>query len=142
MCSTDQLEASLGPGSGGGAGHQYPTLVLTNSGTTSCTMSGYPGVSFVGGSSGTQLGDAAARDTTVAATTLTVEPGASVHADLDITQAANYPEDTCGPTPATGLRVYPPDQTAALFVASDDFTACANAGTTLITVRPVQAGSE
>lgn len=139
-CTSDDLEARLATGSGGGAGHLYPILVLENTGSRACTTGGYPGVSFVGGGNGTQLGDVARRDTAVEPQVLTVEPGASVHAELDITQADNYSPDACRPTDADGLRIYPPDQDQALFIATTDYRACSLAGTSLITVRALQAG--
>ncbi len=61
-CRTSQLTASLGTGTGAAAGHVYPFLVLTNKAATACTVTGYPGVSFVGDGNGTQLGAAATRE--------------------------------------------------------------------------------
>lgn len=130
----------MGAGQGGGAGHFFPYLVLTNSGTTICTLRGYPGVSFVGNGNGTQLGAPADRDTSVAVTTIVLAPGAAAHAQLNITVAANYDAATCQPVTANGFRVYPPDQTAALFVATSDYTACANASVKLLQVRALQSG--
>lgn len=42
---------------GGGVGSSYPYLVLTNSGSADCSVTGYPGVSLAAG--GTQIGAAA-----------------------------------------------------------------------------------
>jgi len=141
-CVAAQLTATLGAGTGGGAGHQYPYLVLTNKGSTPCTVTGYPGVSFVGNGNGTQLGAPAARDAGgIAITTLTLAPGAAAHAQLDIVNAGNFDASTCNPKAADGLRVYPPDDTSALFVAATGFTACQNASVIVIHVRPLQAGA-
>ena len=41
---------------------------------------------------------------------------------------------------ADGLRVYPPDQTEALFVPSSDYTACANPETSIISVKALTPG--
>lgn len=120
----------------------YPVLVLTNKGTTACTVKGYPGVSFVGNGNGTQLGAAATREAAgIPITTLTLAPGAAAHAQLNITVAGNYDPATCKPKAADGLRVYPPDETHPLFIASTAFTACQNASVVLILVRPLQAGA-
>ena len=141
-CVASKLTVTLGPGTGGGAGHQYPVLVLTNKGATACTLSGYPGVSFVGNGNGTQLGAAAAREAAgIPVTTLTVAPGASAHAQLNITNAGNYDAATCSPKAADGLRVYPPNETHSLFVATTSYTACQKTSVVVIQVRPLQAGA-
>jgi hypothetical protein len=141
-CLVAQLTAALGAGAGGGAGHMYPFLVLTNKGTTACTVRGYPGVSFVGNGSGTQLGAAATREAAgITITTLTLAPGQSAHSQLSITVAGNYDPATCKPKAADGLRVYPPAETHSLFVASTTYTACQNAAVVLMLVRPLQAGA-
>ncbi len=141
-CLVAQLTATLGAGAGGGAGHMYPFLVLTNKGTTACTVRGYPGVSFVGNGSGTQLGAAATREAAgITITTLTLAPGQSAHSQLSITVAGNYDPATCKPKAADGLRVYPPAETHSLFVASTAYTACQNASVVLMLVRPLQAGA-
>jgi hypothetical protein len=140
-CLVAQLTATLGAGAGGGAGHMYPFLVFTNKGTTACTVRGYPGVSFVGNGSGTQLGAAATREAAgITITTLTLAPGQSAHSQLSITVAGNYDPATCKPKAADGLRVYPPAETHSLFVASTAYTACQNASVVLMLVRPLQAG--
>ena len=141
-CLATQLTVALGPGSGGGAGHQYPVLVLTNKGATACTVTGYPGVSFVGSGNGTQLGAAATREAAgIPVTTLTLAPGASAHAQLNITNAGNYDPTTCKPKVADGLRVYPPNETHSIFVASTAYTACQSVSIVVIQVRPLQAGA-
>lgn len=141
-CLAAQLTATLGAGAGGGAGHLYPFLVLTNKGNTPCTVKGYPGVSFVGSGNGTQLGAAASRDAGgIAITTLTLAHGESAHSQLNITVAGNYDPTTCKPKAADGLRIYPPDETHSLFIASTTYTACQNASIVLIQVRPLQAGA-
>ena len=141
-CLAGQLTATLGAGAGGGAGHMYPVVVLTNKSNAACTVKGYPGVSFVGSGNGTQLGAAASRDAGgIASTTLTLAHGESAHSQLSITVAGNYDPATCKPKAADGLRVYPPDETHSLFIASTSYTACQNASVVLIQVRPLQAGA-
>ena len=141
-CLTGQLTATLGAGAGGGAGHMYPVLVLTNKSNAACTVKGYPGVSFVGSGNGTQFGAAASRDAGgIAVTTLTLAHGESAHSQLNITVAGNYDPATCKPKAADGLRIYPPDETHSLFIASTAYTACQNASIVLIQVRPLQAGA-
>ncbi len=141
-CLTSQLSATLGAGAGAGAGHQFPFLVLTNNGATACTVTGYPGVSFVGSGNGTQIGAPADRDAAgIPLAAITLAPGASAHSQLSIATAGNYDAASCQPMPIDGIRVYPPNQTAALFVATTAYTGCANASVKLLQVRPLQAGA-
>lgn len=102
--------------SGGAAGSIYYPLDLTNTSDTTCTLFGYPGVSFVTGPDGTQLGAAANRDPVTAATTVTLGPGQVAHAFLQVAEAGNYDQAQCQPVATHYLRIYPPDQTIALVV--------------------------
>ncbi|MEV8212620.1 DUF4232 domain-containing protein [Leifsonia sp. NPDC077715] len=124
QCDTANLTGTIGKGGGGAAGSVEVTLVLTNNGSTQCSLQGWPGVSFVGDGNGTQLGKPADFDRSTPHPTVVLQPGGSAQAPLRITQALNYPEADCGPKPADGFRVYPPGSTASLFVKDADFTAC------------------
>jgi hypothetical protein len=123
----------------GAAGSLYDTVRLTNTGGTTCSLYGYPGVSLVGHGNGTQIGAAAERDRSVRRTRVTVRPGTSTTFVVRRTQALNYPRATCSPTAADGYRIYPPDETAALFLPLEGATGCANTSVDLLTVRPVGA---
>jgi hypothetical protein len=144
QCSTGALRISLGP-AGATAGSLYYSLAFTNVSGTSCSLYGYPGVSFVSGPGGAQLGGPAARDTAAGPALVTLAPGASAHAAVQVEQAQNYPAATCQPVTAHWLRVYPPGQFAPLYA---DLTAltCTGAipgGTTLgiYAVTPGATGS-
>jgi hypothetical protein len=94
-------------------------LQLRNAGSSPCTLYGYPGVSWVAGADGHQVGAAAQRqsdDSGSAEQTITLAPGALASAPMDIVDAAVIPPAECKPVPVRGLRVYPPGQTAALFL--------------------------
>ena len=121
-CATSVLAASL-TGASGAAGSTYYTLVLANHGSAPCVLQGYPGVSFVTSAGGQQIGAAAAR-ISGPAPSVTVAPGRSAGAVLQISVASNFGSG-CQPALAAGLRVFPPDQTASSFVAQPDQT-CAN----------------
>ena len=60
-CATSELKGSLGPAEGA-AGSVVQTLLLTNTGTRTCELRGFPGVSYVAGDDGHQVGPAAAMD--------------------------------------------------------------------------------
>ncbi len=136
-CPTSFLSATLGAPNGA-AGSTYYVLTFTNTSKVSCTLTGYPGVSYVAGSQGTQIGAPAARlPGTV--TTVTVQSGASAFATLREVVAGNYPS-SCGLTNVAGLRIYPPNQTAALFVAQNT-QGCSNSSDLLLQVGPVASNA-
>jgi hypothetical protein len=119
-CESADLRASLGGGAGQGMSQDHTGLQLRNVGSSACTLYGYPGVSWVAGADGHQVGAAAVRapDASGAAEgTVTLAPGATASAPLDIVDAAAIPQASCKPVPVTGLRIYPPGERAALFIA-------------------------
>lgn len=140
-CTTDQLDVAVAPAEGGGAaGSTYEAITFTNTGSASCTLEGYPGVSAVAGDDGEQVGAAAVRDKSGTATSVDLAAGGKAYALLQVSEAGNYDADECEPTPARGFRVYPPGETAAAF-AEADVEACASDDVTLLTVGPVRAGT-
>jgi hypothetical protein len=141
-CTSANLTAAILNNAGGGAaGSTYVSLVLTNKGTTSCTLQGWPGVSFVGHGNGTQIGQAAAFDKTSPHPTVTLAPAGSAKSTLRIVQAGNYSAADCTPTKADGFRVYPPGQKASIFATKAGFTACAKTSVSLLTVSELTPGA-
>jgi hypothetical protein len=114
-CTTAQLVVWLDTSGSGAAGSVYYDLEFTNEGAGQCTLSGYPGVSAVNLAS-TQLGAPAARNPTTAVRSVTLLPGASATAVLQITDTGVYSPSTCHAVEAAGLRVYPPAQVLAKLV--------------------------
>ncbi|GAA1233206.1 hypothetical protein GCM10009665_24400 [Kitasatospora nipponensis] len=113
-CSSGRLGAAL-TDPGVGAGQYYATLVLTNTSDRACTLSGYPGVSYVA-AAGVQSGNAAQR-TGDPYTAVTLKPHGTARATLhDSNGIGGYDPAQCQLTAAQGLRVYPPGETHALFV--------------------------
>ena len=117
-CTSADLAASLGGGAGAGMSQNHTGLQLRNTGSSACTLYGYPGVSWVRGAQGLQTGAAAVRQPDPGGTEgiVTLAPGALASAPLDIVDAAVIPPSECKPVPVRGLRIYPPGQTAALFL--------------------------
>jgi len=123
-------------------------LQLRNIGSSACTLYGYPGVSWVAGADGHQVGAAAVRQADPAGSaekTVTLAPGALASAPLDIVDAAVFSPSQCKPVPVRGLRVYPPGEKAALFLSlptqAGGYGECS--GTTTdpaLTIGYVQAG--
>jgi hypothetical protein len=138
-CATSALTASLGAGNGA-AGSTYFPIGFTNSSGSACTLYGFPGVSFVS-AAGKQVGAAATEDSTYPRQLVTLAPGATVHASLRVVDAGNYPSATCKPVTVKRLRVFPPNQTTALYI-SLAATACSNASVQILTVQTVQPASQ
>jgi hypothetical protein len=118
-CTSADLKVSLGGGAGAGMSQNHIGLQLRNVGSSPCTLYGYPGVSWVAGAAGHQVGAAAQRQSDnsgSAEQTVTLASGALASAPLDIVDAAVIPPSECKPVSVRGLRVYPPGETAALFL--------------------------
>jgi hypothetical protein len=142
-CLTSQLRIGLGT-SQGAAGSVFVPLVFTNTGPSPCTLSGYPGVSYVTGDAGQQVGQPASRSPGPVAT-VRLAPNGVASATLQMANSGNFPPEQCQPTAVRGLRVYPPGQTAAGFVAlGAGAMACSGTlpgGQSQLFVRPVVAGA-
>src|SRR3954471_4486034 len=139
-CTTGNLSLRLGA-AGGAAGSTYEPLVFTNKSSATCTLDGYPGVSFVAPSSGKQVGAAASRNPQHAAALVTLAPGATASALLQIANEANYPAAACQPTDVSGLRVYPPGATTALYVAFRSVQKACSTNVNQLSVQAVVAGA-
>ncbi|MDQ6783375.1 MAG: DUF4232 domain-containing protein [Actinomycetota bacterium] len=137
-CTTGQLRARLGRPDGA-AGSVFVPLTLTNTGSTTCVTGGYPGVSYVTGDAGTQVGSAAVRSASFPPSIITLAPGRSATARVREVNALNFPPASCHLTATRGLRVYPPERRAALFVPSTG-QACANPADTWLSVTVLQPG--
>lgn len=135
-CPTGQLTLRLGDG-GGAAGSLVRPLVFTNAGSSTCRLRGFPGVSFVAGDDGHQVGPAAVEDGPRAGQ-VDLAPGQSAHVEMRIANHLNYDDATCAPTAVRGFRVYPPGDTAAAYVPAPD-TACANVA--LLHVETMEPGA-
>jgi Domain of unknown function (DUF4232) len=144
QCPTSSLRVTVARLAGGGAaGTDYVPLDFTNVSGHSCQMYGFPGVSWVTGHPGSQIGDAASRATTYGSQTVTLAPGGKAHAWLGIADAGNFPPSTCHEVTAHWMKVFPPDQYSALYAS---FTAqvCSakiSGGSTPLTVLPIRPGA-
>lgn len=116
-CNADELTLSIeNGGESAGAGTLAYNVVLTNSSTRTCTLFGFPGVSLVN-DNGNQIGSPAERGTNYVEERLTLAPGVKVKSVLSIANSTNFPDGQCK-TGATKLRVYPPNDTGYLSVAT------------------------
>lgn len=140
-CRTGQLVAWIDTQPNGAAGTIFYTLNFTNVGQR-CTMRGYPGISAID-RTGRRLGTPATRDAVKPVRTVTLDaPNAShgtfssAHATVGIVETGVFSQSVCRPTIASGLRVYPPDQSAAAMV-SYPFGACARSGPKFLKISAV-----
>jgi Protein of unknown function (DUF4232) len=139
-CATSGLQVSVPVSKGNAAaGSSYYPIDFANTSGASCTLYGYPGVSFVSGIGGSQIGIPATRNPTTPKQLITLAPSQTAHAELQVVDAENYPPADCGLVTAHWLKIYPPNQTAPLYVS---FTAKAcTKSKTILTVQTVQPGS-
>lgn len=121
---------------GGAAGSVYSKLILTNSGTEPCHLKGFPGVSLTADANGAPIGAPAKQDGSSPVADVLLAPGQAGAADMRYTQAGNYPD--CNPMQAAGYRIYPPEETASLFLA-EPRTACSNEAIELLTIGAFHA---
>lgn len=133
VCRAGTGKVTVVPSAGGAAaGHVQLEVRVTNTGSSPCTVRGYPGVSLVTGTEGAQLG-APAQRTPGPEGLVTLAPGAKAVALVQLAQASNFP--SCGVTPAAGFRVYLPDDTAAQFAPLVE-QGCSSTSVVLLEVAP------
>jgi hypothetical protein len=149
-CTTGDLVVWLDTMGNGAAGSSYYNLEFTNVSAHTCSMSGYPGVSAVNGA-GAQIGTAAGHNPTHPAALITLSSAAANGGQggfaspntatviFNITDAGNYANSACERVVSSGLRVYPPDQTASKIIPYP-FTTCAKRGPLILHVEPIQKG--
>ena len=138
-CKVADLKLSFGGGDAA-AGTTYRSLVFTNKGTRTCTIQGFPGVSYVTGDDGHQVGPAAYR-VGAKGPVVTLKPGASASSDIGFVQVANFDPAVCKPTEVRGLRIYPPHEYNSMFIANAG-TGCAGTPPgNQLTVATVKAGT-
>lgn len=113
-CQPGELKASLGQ-QDGAAGSVNVALLLTNTGTRTCQLRGFPGVSYVTGDDGHQVGAAAAMSGARGGE-IVLARGKAAQTLLKLVDVQNYDAAACSPTPVRGLRIYPPGDTASLYV--------------------------
>lgn len=111
-CTTGHLKVTV-QSNGSGAGSSFYTLAFQNTGSSPCTLFGYPGVSFVKAGD-VQLGKAAAR-TPASKAIVTLIPNAHAFADLrTVNGQGGYDPAECRLTTVPSLRIFPPNQRASV----------------------------
>ena len=137
-CSSRYLRADPGTAEGA-AGSLYLTIKFVNLNNVPCTLYGYPGVSLGAGTPVTQVGAAADRAPGSAKTVVLLQPQGVASALLRITQALNYPSANCGPVSTSWIQIFPPGQTAPLYMSYKS-TGCSKDSVHLLTIDVVKSG--
>jgi hypothetical protein len=116
-CATSALKVTVltVPGSSTAGTEHFP-IDFTNVSQASCNLFGYPGVSFVTSPGGSQVGAAAGRQAVNSPTTVVLAPGVTAYTTMSIEDPGVYSPSACHQVTAHWLRVYPPNQTAAVTV--------------------------
>lgn len=135
LCKANGLSAATDASGGGAAGSVFMKLNLTNTGSETCVLRGFAGVSLAADAAGAPIGAPAVRDEATAPTDVLLAPGQTGSAVLRYTQAGNYQD--CALVDAAGYRIYPPEDTASLFLPQPT-KACSNAEITLLTIGAFQ----
>jgi Protein of unknown function (DUF4232) len=138
-CTTSALSVTVAASDGAAAGSSYYPVQFRNTSGAACNLYGYPGVSFVTGAGGSQIGIPAKENPVHPRQFIDLAPGQVAHAELQIIVAENFPPGDCSVVTAHWLRVYPPNQTVPLYAS---FTAqTCSKPESVLTVETVQAGA-
>jgi hypothetical protein len=136
-CAASALQVWIGLPGSGAAGHTYYPLEFTNVSRRTCDLYGYPGVSAI--RAGHQMGNAASRNPAVPLRTVRLQPGVTASTVLALTDLGVLSPGACHPVTAGELRVYPPDQYQADYIAFS-FPACSKAGPSYLSIEPIRPG--
>jgi hypothetical protein len=138
-CAQRRLTAWIGIPGSGAAGSIYYPLEISNISHRTCTLYGFPGVSALG-ANGRQLGSAAGRIRGYPELTVTLRPGQTAHAVLQIAEVGNFPRAACRPATAYTLRVYAPGDLASMRIPFS-FRACRRSGPVYLHVSTTISGT-
>lgn len=126
-CRSSDLTLTVGPVNGA-AGTQYFLIGFRNHTASTCELTGYPGVSFLD-ASGSQIGVPAQRNE-VPHGPVTIAPSGKVYAQVGVGNPGVF--DCIGVTPHD-IRVFPPNETAAILVHPPDrLLVCPTQGAPLV----------
>ncbi|MBP2334818.1 hypothetical protein JOF41_000996 [Saccharothrix coeruleofusca] len=138
-CRTADLDVGLGSEANHDMRGTHLPLQFTNTGSQACTLHGAPGVSYVTGEGGEQIGLPATRETD--GPVVTLAPGQTASAGLFESSAPLKTPD-CRRVDVGGLRVYPPGSTDPVFVAEDAVACEPPMNGPFLGVGPVEPGPD
>jgi hypothetical protein len=132
-CTAPGLVVWLDSHGQGGGQNMFYNLKFTNLSGHACSLFGFPGVSAVNLAAG-QIGVPAQR-APMKPHLVTLRPGGTTTALLQVSITADIPPALCRPVTAAGLRVYPPNSFTSKIVPFP-FGACTSKSTGFLTVNP------
>lgn len=138
-CKAGSLRLSFG-GSDAAMNQRYTVLRFTNKGNRSCVIVGFPGVSYVGGDDGRQIGAPAQRNGGIRPQ-ITLAPGQVASTVIHSVNGGVLPD--CQQADARGYRIYPPDDTASRYLPfpGGDLQVCANPSDPQLDVSSIKPGA-
>jgi hypothetical protein len=139
-CHTNQLRVGLKL-SGHAAGTTYYAIVFSRRGTAQCALRGYPGVSFVAPATGHQVGAAASRNARKPVRTVLVGNGRAASALLGMAHTSFFDAAACQSRPVSGLRVYPPGGSTAVYLPFRVPTRACSTAVKQLSIAPVVPGT-
>jgi hypothetical protein len=134
QCNNSDTYAWFADAANGTAGYIYYPVEFTNTGSSACTLYGYPGFSAVNGKL-KQLGPAAKRSGAKPAT-VTLKPGQTASAMVGILPPGFV--TGCKKATAAGFRIYAPNETNGQLSLNLSFSVCTNKRT--LTIGAVTKG--
>jgi Protein of unknown function (DUF4232) len=136
-CKASNLVVWLPNGNGNGAaGSVFYKLRITNLGSASCSLKGFPKVSALN-LKGQTVGKPASNETGQKAASVKLAAGGSASFQLRVVEAGNFSPADCHATEAAGLRVSPPGAGGSKVVPFP-FETCAKPTQPVLTVGPVK----
>lgn len=114
MCHNRDLRTSY-VYSDSGMSHRYGWIMMRNRSAHTCTVFGFPGVSYVGDGNGTQIGAPAVR-VGPRPRTVTLAPGLRARAAISEVNVQVYDARVCRPHRVDGFRVYVPGSFLAQYI--------------------------
>jgi len=113
-CATASLAITFG-NPNGTAGAIHYGITFHNTGSSACTLFGYPGVSFLAAGGG-QIGAPAQRQGNPTPATVPLAPGGTAYSSVAVTDPGIPPCSSSAT--ATQVRIYPPGETHPALVAA------------------------
>lgn len=136
-CTVDQLKLSIGTGNSDMQGAHRP-LRFTNISKRVCRLTGAPGVSYVSGDDGHQVGRPA--DRIVGHQPVVLIPNATASAGLFLSSAPR--KSACRQVAVRGIRVYPPDSYRAAYLPLPEVTCKPPQSRSYLEVGPILPGPD
>src|SRR5665213_2805819 len=124
-CATASLAITFG-NPNGTAGAIHYSITFHNTGSSTCALYGYPGVSFLAAGGG-QIGVPAQREGNLPPATVTLAAGGNAYSSVAVTDPGIPPCSSSAT--ATQVRIYPPGETHSALVAASGVSVCSSPNT-------------